>query len=184
MWQCGLCLTWQQKHRSSESFRSEHFPFANWKFSSHRFSSPLPERVYSSEQAAIGMAVARKAAGCWEVAGWGMMCADGNRWWFILETCWATSTLHVPFCRPIAERAAVVRPSLRGTDGPFWRRATAQWSLFVGLHQSSQEQTRSPSVGNIQELRSVRPNGFRKWHLKLCMRVRSVTVMLLILNDL
>lgn len=68
-----------------------------------------------------------------------------------------------PFLSPHSrERAAVVRPSLRGTDGPFWRRATAQRSLFVGLHQSSQEQTWSPSVGNIQELQSVRPNGFRK----------------------
>lgn len=179
---CWLCLNCV-KHLLTY-FRAEHFPFANWEFSSHRFSSPLPERVYFSEQAAIGMAVAKKAAGCWEVAGWGMMCADGNRWWFILETCWATSTLHVPFCRPIAERAAVVRPSLRGTDGPFWRRATAQRSLFMGLHQSSQEQTRSPSVGNIQEIQSVRPNGFRKWHLKLCMHVRSVTVTLIILNDL
>jgi len=58
---------------------------------------------------------------------------------------------------PPAVRAGVARPSLGGgTDGPFWRRATAQCSLFVGLRWSSQEQTRSPSVGNIQDLQSVR----------------------------
>lgn len=115
---CWLCLN-RVKHLLTY-FRAEHFPFANWEFSSHRFSSPLPERVYFSEQAAIGMAVAKKAAGCWEVAGWGMMCADGNRWWFILETCWATSTLHVPFCRPIAERGPLwLGPVCGGQMVPF-----------------------------------------------------------------
>lgn len=124
--------------------------------------------------------------GSWESSrplgsGRGGMCADGNRWRFILEACWATSTLHVPFCRPIAERASVARPSLGGTDGAFWRRATAQCSLLAGLHRSSQEQTWSPSVGNIQELQSLRPNGLRKCQLKLCMAVMSATLTLLLI---
>lgn len=88
----------------------------------------------------------------------GGMCADGNRWWFILEACWATSTLHVPFfLSHHSSEGLVWLGQVRGTDGPFWRRATAQCSLLVGLHWSSQEQTQSPSVGNIQELQSVRP---------------------------
>ncbi|KAG7230065.1 hypothetical protein INR49_009785 [Caranx melampygus] len=56
------------------------------------------------------MELAGKAAGCWEAAEGGM-CADGNRWWFILEACWDTSTLHVPFCLPAAAKAGEARPS-------------------------------------------------------------------------
>lgn len=47
------------------------------------------------------------------------MCADGNRWWFILEACCATSTLHVPFCPPVAAKAGVAKPSSVGQMVPF-----------------------------------------------------------------
>lgn len=61
---------------------------------------------------------------------------------------------------PLQRRAVVARPSFGpwgAADGPFWRSATAQFSLLTGLHWSSQEQTRPPSVGNMQELQSEKP---------------------------
>lgn len=39
------------------------------------------------------------------------MCADRNRCWFILEACWVTSTLHIPFVLTMAVKAGVARPS-------------------------------------------------------------------------
>lgn len=60
-------------------------------------------------------------------------------------------------CLPIAARAGVARPSSEDRWSLLEKGHTAQCSLSMGLHRSSQEQTRSPSVGNIQEIQSVRP---------------------------
>lgn len=61
---------------------------------------------------------------------------------------------------------------VRGTDGPFWRGATAQGSLLVGLRWSSQEQTWSPSVGNMQAPQPPTPH----WTLAMTCRTARVSL--------
>lgn len=70
------------------------------------------------------------------------MCADGNRWWFIREACWATSTLHVPFCLTIAAKADVARPS----SGDRWSLLEKGHSTVLSVHGALLEQPRTNTV--------------------------------------
>ena len=75
-------------------------------------------------------------------SGRGGMCADGKRWWFILEACWATSTLHVPFCLTIAARAGAARPS----SGDRWSLLEKGHSTVLSARGAPLEQPRTNTV--------------------------------------
>lgn len=128
MWQSGLWLTSakEQKLGFSQCFRSdllttlltacllrdESALLTISLFLSLFSFFPFPERVVCP------------LTGCHWYGGWwvssrGAMCADGNRWRFILEARCATSTLHVPFCLPIVVKASVAKPSSGGQMVPF-----------------------------------------------------------------
>lgn len=72
----------------------------------------------------------------------GWMCADRNRWWFILEACRATSTLHVPFCLTIAVKSGVVRPS----SGDRWSLLEKGHSTVLCVRGAPLEQPRTNTV--------------------------------------
>lgn len=75
-------------------------------------------------------------------SGRGGMCADGNRWWFILEACWATSTLRVPFCLTIAAKAGAARPS----SGDRWSLLEKGHSTVLSVRGAPLEQPRTNTV--------------------------------------
>lgn len=127
--------------------------FVSWKDSSH--SHPLlslssPERWHSVDRLSLlwRLPGEQQAAGKWQRGDVLLMEIGGG-------LCWRPAGPHQPctspLCLPLEVKADVARPS-SGDRWSFWRRATAQCSLLVGLRWSSQEWTWSPSVGNIQEL--------------------------------
>ena len=159
------------------SFNS--LPFARWECSSHHsllflFSfSPFSERVHSADRLSL----------IWRLLGSsrGVGGADGNRWWFILEACWDTSTPHIPFCLLIAAKAGVARPSFGGGqmvpfgEGP-QHSALCSW----GSTGAAKNKHGLLLFGTCRSFILQDLNRLGEWDLKLCMCILGVTLMLVV----
>lgn len=105
-------------------------------------SPPSLDRVHSADRLSLVWRLQGKQQAAGKQQRGGGMCADGNRWWFTLEACWATSTPHVPFCLTIAVQAGVARPS----SGDRWSLLEKGHSTVLSVHGAPLEQPRTNAV--------------------------------------